>query len=189
MKSVSLAVIVVVVLVALRSIDVLGTTQAWRWSLGDLVSWAAFTFAAATAAHLAGGLADAARPVKGSAALARLIAVAVFGVALWLLLTAVKPVIVSAWSGTAQKVFAFGIVALAGYAIFIAHRGFDEIAAALAPARRAGGTAPTAASPTPPSVTQPRTSAPTYCGKCGAVIPGENQFCGRCGTPRTAATT
>jgi hypothetical protein len=183
LKSVSLAVIVLVVGIALRSVDALKNTQAWLWSLGDLVSWASFTFAAATAAHLAGETAEATHPVRGSAALARLLGVAVFGVALWLLLTAVKSVVVSAWSGNVQKVFAFGLVALAAYAVFVAHRGFDEIAAALAPARHAGGPARTPASP----ATEPRGSAPAFCGKCGAAIPGENQFCGRCGTPRGAS--
>ena len=197
LKNITFAVIVVIVGVVLRSIDTLSQERIWRWSLGDLVGWASFTAAAAIAAYLAGEVGSRQnRPVLNSPALSRLLAIVALGVGLWLLQTAVKPVITSAWVDIEQKVFAFGIVALAGYALWVAHQGFDEIARALAPARPQAGVAQTHAPTIPPAqaramVAEGRATPPapaqaaTQCPRCGATNPGGQRFCGTCGTAIT----
>jgi hypothetical protein len=175
LKYVSLAVMVLVLGAALRSIDALANTQVWHWSLGDVVGWASFTVAAATGAFLAGEVAT--RPdyrLLGSPGLSRLGGVILLGLALWLLHAAVKPVLVSDFAGIAQKTVAFGIVALAAYAVWVAYRGFDEIAAAIH----------SRAAPAAPGLVQPRAATDAFCGKCGAPIQAGNLYCGRCGAVR-----
>ncbi len=184
LKNVTFAVIVVVVGIVLRSIDSLSQTRIWRWSLGDLVAWASFTTAAAIAAYLAGHVGGRERPpVLGSAALSRILGLVALGVSLWLLNTAIHPVTTGDWLPIIQKVFAFSIVALAGYALWVAHSGFDEIARALAPVRP-GGLGP--AESRPESATAPRAAVaqPVFCTTCGKVIPADQKFCGSCGTAR-----
>jgi hypothetical protein len=189
LKYVSLAVMVLVLGAALRSIDALANTQVWHWSLGDVVGWASFTVAAATGAFLAGEVAT--RPdyrLLGSPGLSRLGGVILLGIALWLLHAAVKPVLVSDFTGIAQKTVAFGIVALAAYAVWVAYSGFDEIAAAIhsraAPAvARASSPAPSSGAAAPGPM-QPRAATDAFCGKCGAPIQAGNLYCGRCGAVR-----
>jgi hypothetical protein len=142
--------------------------------------------AAATAAFVAGEIgAKSQRPLLGSPSLARVVAVVVFGVALWLLRIALKDVLVHDWTSIATKVFAFGIVVLAGYAIWITYRGFDEIAAALGP-RAAAAARVVAVPPANPPPQPPPAGTAAFCGKCGAPIPADNRFCGRCGAARPA---
>ncbi len=195
LKNITFAVIVVIVGVVLRSIDTLSQTRLWRWSLGDFVAWASFTAAAAIAAHMAGEIGSrTARPVLGSAALSRILGVVALGISLWLLHTAVRPVTTSDWVPIIQKVFAFSIVALAGYALWLAHQGFDEIARALAPVRpagarpsAAGAAAPAApAAPAGPGVAGPAPGGlpAAFCAVCGGRIPEGQRFCGSCGRER-----
>ena len=183
LKNVVLAVIVVLIGVILRSIDALASTQVWKWSLGQLVGWLAFTVAAATAAYVAGEVGRASKtPLLGSPHLARVVAVVVFGVALWLLRIALKDVLIQDWAGIAAKVFAFAVVALAIYAVWVTYRGFDEIASVLGP--RAAAAARVAAVPPAKPPAAPTTGAGAFCGKCGASIPPDNRFCDRCGAAR-----
>jgi len=181
LKNITFAVIVVIVGVVLRSIDTLSLTRVWRWSLGDVVAWGSFTAAAAIAAYLAGEIgAPEGRPVLGSRALSRILGIVAFGAGMWLLHTAVKPVTTSAWLPIVQKIFAFGIVALAAYALWLAHQGFDEIARALAPVRPSAVATPQA----PPAASRaaPPSQQAVACPQCGSTVPAGQRFCGTCGT-------
>jgi hypothetical protein len=187
LKYVSLSVMVLVLGAALRSIDALANTPVWHWSLGDIIGWASFTVAAATAAFLGGDVATGPdHRLLGSSGLSRLAGVILLGVALWLLHGAVKPVLVSDFAGIEQKTLAFGIVALATYAVWVAYHGFDEIAAAIGDRAAAAGTrGDTAPAPlAPPAAGAASPPAAAFCGKCGAPIPTGNRFCGRCGAVR-----
>ena len=183
LKNITFAVVVVIVGVVLRSIDTLALTRAWRWPLGDVVGWASFTAAAAMAAYLAGELGSSDnRPVLGSPALSRILAIVALGVSLWLLNSAIRPVMAQGWLPLSQKIFAFGVVALAAYALWVAHQGFDELARALAPARPAGIQQPRpSAAPTQPEA---RSAGATqvHCPRCGAAMSSSMRFCGSCGT-------
>lgn len=183
LKNITFAVVVVIVGVVLRSIDTLALTRAWRWSLGDVVGWASFTAAAAMAAYLAGELGGGGnRPVLGSPALSRILAIVAFGVSLWLLNSAIRPVMADGWLPLSQKIFAFGVVALAGYALWVAHQGFDELARALAPAKPAGIQQPRAsAAPTQPDA-RSASPAQVHCPRCGAAMSSSMRFCGSCGS-------
>lgn len=184
MKNVALIVIVLLVGSLLRSIDSLTEVEMWRWRLGALVGWAAFSVAAMAAALMTGQLGDtSAKPVLGSAGLSRLAGCVMAGLALWLLSRGVDAVLVPAWRGAAGTVTALLLVALASYAIWVLYGQFEEIAASLRRFQVAPAAA-TVAAASPEGAA--KAGGAGFCRKCGAATSADSRFCASCGTAREA---
>jgi hypothetical protein len=99
----------------LRTMDSITGIHPSRWMLGDLIWWASFSFAAVLAAATAARVGDAQRKaVLQSTAASSLTGAALLAVALWLLSTGARPVLVAAWAPAAQKIVAIGTIVIVG---------------------------------------------------------------------------
>jgi len=157
----------------LASLDAIRRVDVGRWSLDTIVSWAAFTFAAMVAVTVGQLVASAeGRKALRSVVLARAVGAVGYGLAAWLLLTAIQDVLVPAWVEGAELVFAVVVVVLAIFVLVIVFTGFDDIAAAL---RRVPGAAQLSVGASPTG----------HCTQCGAPFGSGQKFCAKCGAPRT----